>query len=67
MSPERWEYVAREVRIWFWFTASVVLAGVLGGMIARNFVVREATRCLEAPDMDTARVCWDAATLGWKP
>ena len=33
---------------------------------ARDFIVKEAARCLEAPDIDTARVCWDAATLGWK-
>lgn len=38
-----------------------------GKDFARDFVVKEAARCLEAPDIDTARVCWDAATLGWKP
>ncbi len=38
-----------------------------GKTFARDFIAKEAARCLEAPDIDTARVCWDAATLGWRP
>lgn len=38
-----------------------------GKTFARDFIVKEANRCLDAPDIDTARVCWDAATLGWQP
>lgn len=38
-----------------------------GKDLSRDFIVKEAQRCLEAPDIDTARVCWDAATLGWMP
>lgn len=49
------------------FMCSSVLFWDCGKSTARDFVVRETTRCLEAPDMDTARVCWDTATLGWKP
>ena len=62
-----WEVGASEVRFWFWVVVLVLSAGGAGGFLARDFIVKEAQRCLEAPDMDTARVCWDTATLGWKP
>lgn len=52
---------------WFYrcFIVLAVIAGWgFGKNFARDFIVKEANRCLEAPDIDTARVCWDAATLG---
>lgn len=49
-------------------TVACTIAGCgIGKDLARDFMVKEAQRCLEAPDIDTARVCWDAATLGWQP
>lgn len=54
-------------RLWFWILAFGAGCCVLGAQLTRNFMFEEAVRCLEAPDIDTARVCWDAATLGWTP
>lgn len=56
---DRWAYVL--------IVVVFAIGWGFGKDFARDFIAKEAARCLEAPDIDTARVCWDAATLGWKP
>lgn len=67
MTVEEWDDLMRRGRIIFWILMACGASCLLGAHLARGFIVRETARCLEAPDIDTARVCWDAATLGWKP
>ena len=66
MTLDEWDEHMRKGRVWLWILVACGASCMLGAQLARGFIVTEALRCLEAPDIGTARVCWDAATLGWK-